>query len=233
MMGLFLLLVWHALAQPDPSTELLAPRLSDLLSHLARAEAHLETADALGVALGRVHNTMLQEDHLRCADPAAVSLAWRAEVLGGAWRDALQSARAEADRLTRMRDAATVAPLLDVARHEEMNAVNARLGAAVRAWRTAAGWQAKHVLSWYRRCPWEAPTAQPGLPAAIPRAEGESDRIAVIVLSGGGVLCPDQRRLGGVGAVVLDGEAACLSKTDACGCVPAEVLPGAILPELL
>ncbi|MFT4975305.1 MAG: hypothetical protein ACI8S6_001192 [Myxococcota bacterium] len=222
-----LLLVMHVSAQ-DPARLLLAPRLEDLLTDLRSAEARLEVAAALGAALGRVHNTMVKEDHLRCDDPVAPSMGWRAEALGEAWRDELQALRASSDRLNRMRDAATVAPLVEVSVAERLNGVDAQLSGAVRAWRAAAGWQSRYVAPWYRRCPWQEPTPQPGLPSATPHAAGETDRIAVLTLGEGGVLCPDRRPA--ARAVVLDGDTACIDQSDACTCSPAAVLPGAILP---
>ena len=222
---LLALLIAVALAEPSAEeAALLAPRLDDLTARLAAAEGHLAAAAAYGRALGRVHNTMAAAGHLRCSDELAPTLAWRAEVLGQAWRDALQSARADLARLERMRAAPTIAPLLDDALREQVNAVSADLSAEVVAWQSAAGWQSRHVLPWYTRCPWTAPAPRPGLPSAMPEAEG----LVAIITVGEGTVCPGATPAGG--AAALPSAAVCVVPAGApCDCAPRAVLPAAVV----
>ena len=157
----------------SPAAELLAPQRADLLAHLTAAEDHLRDAEALGAALGRIHNHLAQADRLRCEAPDAPSLAWRTELLGQAWRDALQSARAESTRIARMQAAPTVAPLLGAGELARIEQLQARLASGVLAWQAASGWQHVYVQPWARRCPWTTPEARPGLTSSAPATAQE------------------------------------------------------------
>jgi hypothetical protein len=187
-----------------------------------RAEAlasALADAEAVGRAVARVQNAwagvVLEESQRRrCADdPALADRAARARALGADWGARLNAAREGIDAWAPGRSADEVAPL--------RRALDAQRG----AWAAAAAAQARLVEPWAEGC---APSVLPG-PGFPPSEHGRpidpAEPVAIIGLSG--LLCPGLVPL--TGAVVVVRGPACAAPTEACGCTPGPLLPGAAL----
>jgi hypothetical protein len=204
----------------------LAPDPASYATHRARLEEHLLRAEATSEALIRVHNRLAERQARGgagpCADPEGQGLVARARAFGRALRDAVQAARVQTDRVRRMAEARTLAPLLSAEDHKRLDALVARNVVLVHAYAELSAWHAAHVPSG-SRCSAELVPA-PGLTAASPQREAAA--VAVVAV-GGGRICPEGLPADGR-VVVLPQPRACYSDA-ACSCTPAEVLPGAVL----
>ena len=187
-----------------------------------RAEAlaaALAEAEAVGRALARVQNAwagvVLEEGQRRaCADdPALADRAARARALGADWGARLNALAKGLDAWSPGRPADEVAPL--------RRGLDAQRG----AWAAAAAAQARLIEPWATGC---APgvLAGPGFPPPeLGRRVDPTEPVAIIGLSG--LLCPGLVPL--TGAVLVVTGPACAAPTEACGCVPSPLLPGAAL----
>lgn len=215
-----------------PLSALIAPGPTELDEAVAEMHARVDRMDAVGDALARVQNAWGERMATGtptdpCTDPAAASLAARSRVLGDAWRDGVQSSRAQLDRLERLWAAPTVVPLLDDADHDTADAFRATVDRHVRSWSEAAAWQSRIVEPAVRKCPDLALVPVEGLPyAGAPARRDDPVRVAVIAV-GGGLICP--AALPADGRVVVTGGTACWDAGDACSCALEPVLPAAVL----
>ena len=174
----------------------LAPDAAYFVETLEAAERSILEADALRTAVARTHNRWAQRSaalgSLPCTDAEAASLAARSQRLGQGYRDAVQSARADAARLTRALASPTLAPLATATDRRRADRVLERSRAHARDYGELSAWQAKYLENFRRKC---APPllAAPGLPSSSVRAMNEAEeRIAVIGI-GGGRVCPLDR----------------------------------------
>ena len=209
---------------------LVAPVPIELARATHELDDRLARASAVALAMGRLHATWgealaagVAPD--ACKDPSFGSLAARSRAFGAAYRDAVQDARAAADRLAYLHEAATVAPLLDEADRSAFAHARAATEHHVAVYLEMSAWQTRFV----------EPAAR-GCVLSIERADGvawsgavaTTDlRAAAVFGVGGGFVCP--------GAVPADGRvavvqgSACVAVDASCGCVPVAVLPGAVL----
>lgn len=216
MIGWLLLAV---LARADDAG-LLAPGIGELEVHLVRAETLEAEAAAAASALARVQVAWVQEGCARgregCPAERRADLAGRARIFGVAWRDLLQSTRAERDRVSRLAAEPTVYPLMQPEHVRRVDALGVRVDAGVRSWLTA--------VAWHRRFMDVAgePALGPGFPAM-----GPPPARAAVIVAEGGRLCPDP----GVerGPIVIVAPATACWSAGPCDCEPAPVWPGAVL----
>lgn len=133
------------LAPPPPAwgqAELLAPGPATLDAAVVRLVSWLERAEALARQVAALQNGMASAARSG-ADPCADDRRAQIAALGVAWRDAAQAARAEADRVRRIRGSPGVAPLLG---GESLATLEDRLGRVDRQSRLyaeARAWQAR------------------------------------------------------------------------------------------
>lgn len=211
--------------QPDPAAHTLAPGPVEWDVALREAEARLDRAEALAVAAQRLQNAwaaLLRQAPNPCADPSHAPVGARLVPFAEAWRDAVQRARVQVDRVDRLRDQVTVAPLLDDLAADRVTGIRRRVDRQVAAWGEARAWHVRHAGR-VEAC--GAPVAAPGLPDPRPWRAPDDAAVAVLAMPGG-TLCPDD--LAATGQVTLVGQRACWS-AGPCACAPAPVAPGAVL----
>jgi hypothetical protein len=212
--------------------ELLAPGPTELALHLQRTESRATEATAISHALTSLHNawgarlaTVGAGDV--CADVQALADVARTRAFGAAFRDAAQSARAEARRLRLVAASPTVAGLLGSDKRTAVDAALQNVDQLGAAYLEAAAWQTRFVEGTVARCA-GAPrlSERPGAPDPV-LSRGASERRRAVIGIGGGTLCPD--------GVPADGRVAVLVSTSACygvldcSCDPAPIEPGAVI----
>lgn len=225
------MIAWIALAAAAPAD--LAPGAPELLAAQARLTELLATTRAVSGAAGRLQVAWTGYPTPKptadpCGDAARIELGWRVERFGAAWREAAQAARAQADRVERTRNAPTVAPLVDARWAAQLDALLAEEARQARAFQEASAWQVAYVRPWLGACPVPPLAPAAGIPMIeVPVRTEPAPAVAVLAM-GDGWICPVGAR--GDDAVVLvpDGKA-CWSATQACGCTPEPVAPGAVL----
>lgn len=211
------------------SPRALAPDYAYFATTLAEAEGAVREVVALGSALARTHNAWAERQTKTappCDDLDAASLAARAPVLGAAYRDAIQTARARASRLTRLVVSPVLTPLLGARDRDRADRVVRATRDHARGYLEASAWQSTHVAAWSVRCkPELRPVA--GIVSRAPRTTAESDPATAVIGLGGGRVCPGGHPADGR-AVVVAGASACYGPTR-CDCTPVPVAPGAVL----
>lgn len=166
-----------------------------------------------------------------CEDLDHVSLGWRIERFGAAWREAAQATRAAAARVQRVRAAPMVAPLLDGGWAGRLDGVLGEADRRVGAWREASEWQARYVRPLIQACPVPELEAAPGVVSDTLLAEGDEAPLVAVLARGDGHVCPGGARADDA-VVLLAGDRACWSATLPCNCAPEPVAPGAVLAGL-
>jgi hypothetical protein len=210
---------------------MLAPGPRELALGEAELHARLQRADAISAALARLQNRIGEayasgQAFRPCTVPGDASLVARTRVFGAAARDAVQSARAELDRMDVVWDAPTVVPLLDDADLSRASADRAHVVRLERAYLEAAAWQEQHVE---RRVDCHVEVVPvPGLSYDGPVASDDPVLPVPIYAFGGGTVCPVGEPADG--RVVLTDGRACIAEV-ACECSPVRVLPGAVLGQ--
>lgn len=202
----------------------LVPDLDLYAAHKRALESKLADAEAIGTALSRVHNHLgerLRAGKEHCQDAQGQSLLARSRVLGPALRDAVQSARAEEERVRALQEMPTVAPLIDERERASIRRLGEAIRAAQRKFLVASEWQRRFVES--RAACRPALVSAPGLPEP---ANGSPRAPIAIMGVGGGKVCPSGARADGV--IVLERPVACYGGED-CACTPSPILPGAVL----
>lgn len=239
-----LLLCGAAFAGPDgiaPSD--LAPGLIQARDAISRLERLTEEAEAIGVALFRLHN---QFGEKRATAPAQtgcrtawlVDLGFRTREFGRAFRDSVQGARMQAGRVEDLTVQQTVQPLLDPETTHKVATLLTRVDDLVRRYPESAAWQDKYVEPLMKGCASILmPAAGIGDPVAAVTAPGEAPALpgarkgpmVAVLAFGGGFLCPGAVPAAGV--MLVAGEI-CYSATENCDCVAATVSPATVLgPE--
>lgn len=207
----------------DPS--LLAPGPQELAAQVKRLREHLAEADAVGGAEARIHNLLAAGpaqagSSALCSTPENRSLLTRSRVFGKAYRDAVQTTRADAARLRRMLEEPTLQPILRPEQREQADELLGQVDAHVRRYREQAAWQARYLEPAARSCAAEL-SAAPGISTGA-----DAGPVAVVGV-GGGRICPAGAAADGR-VVVLQAPKACWS-SGSCTCTPASVLPGAVI----
>jgi len=207
----------------------LAPGVPELLAAEARLDALLDTAQATGRATSRLQTawTRLPTPATPCADAERVALGWRIERFGSAWREASQAARAQADRVRRIRVAPTVAPLVDARWSARLDRQLGEAEASALGLLEASAWEASYVRPTLGACPAAPLTNTPGVPMLEVPVRGEPEAYVAVLALGDGWVCPGAARA--EEAVVLVPGRACWSASPTCGCTPEKVDPGAVL----
>lgn len=229
---------WTAIALAvDPGAELvpveawIAPGPFELSATLVELERRVHRAEVVGEAAERLQNqwglARATGQATPCeAGPAASALAARILVFGPAWRDDVQAARAEAERLAYLVVAPTVVPLLDPDTRSRVDRAVERTEHEVSSYSAFAAWHQRYFLPSARGCELRIGPAA-GIPNGAPAAPEELGSAVAIVAIGGGVVCPVGLPADGRVAV-LPGPVACMGGDD-CACDPLPVDPGAVL----
>ncbi len=206
----------------------IAPGPQELQSETAEMNARLERAEVIQVALGRVHRAWGEAATLApvrpCEDPLASSWVARSRALGAAYRDSVQSSRAQLGRLEYLWASETVQPLLDADERAAADHFRGEVARHVRAWSEAAAWQALEIEPSARKCQHELVPTE-GLPYTGALSASVSRGVGILGV-GGGKLCPMD--VPADGFVVAPDGVACWG-ADTCLCTPIEVLPAAVL----
>ncbi len=214
-------------AAPLVPPRALAPDHAYFTQALAESEGAVRAVVALGGALARVHNGWAERQARgvpACDDREAVALAARAPVLGAAYRDAVQTVRVRASRLTRLVVSPVLTPLLGARERDRVDAVLRASRDHARAYLEASAWQSAHLHGWATRCkPELAPVG--GLVSRATRSD--PDAATAVIGVGGGRVCPVDLPADGRAVVVLGG-AACYAPAQ-CDCTPVQVLPAAVI----
>jgi hypothetical protein len=221
-----------SLISAEPS--LLAPGPDDFARVLERTRTLADEAEAIGLALARLHNRYAELNasgkvKQPCQNAEARSILARARVLGAAHRDAVQAARAQRGRLDRVVSAPTVVPALDAIALRAADEIRARITAQERRWYELRAWHHQLLEPALKPCSAKvALEVTQGLSPPVPCGKGDvcPDAVAIIG-TGGGKICPGGQRADGSTVVVKQG-LACYGVRD-CACVPVPVLPAAVL----
>jgi hypothetical protein len=219
-LGLVLATFTSAHAGFTPS-DLLAPGPKELDDALTELEARLDRADAAATALIRTHNALGEalataQGTLAC-DAPAIGYVARTEPLGSGYRDRVQAARAQGERVATIAAAPTVQSLAKGPVKARTSAATTRLAAHERGYAEIDAWQKRFVLPIAKRChPQLAPSSGLGEPA--------SDWVAFVALAPGRI-CPSNESADGF---ALARGPVCLS-IGTCACAPSPVAPGAVL----
>ena len=107
------------------SPALLAPGPQELAEATSVLRRHLVEADAIARAEARIHNGLagsLALGQPLCGDDVSRSLLARSQAFGQAYRDAVQTARADAGRLRRLLAEPTLEPILRPERRAQIEA---------------------------------------------------------------------------------------------------------------
>jgi hypothetical protein len=209
----------------------LAPGPHELDAAVAGMDARVARMEAIETALGRVQGAWAEklaagEKPDPCSDPAAASLVARSRALGRAYRDAVQSSRAQLTRLEYLWSAPTVSPLLDdddLSRGEDLRRI---VTEHTLVWLEAAAWQERFVDPTARRCDPDLAVAAGIAYAGAPAITQGPVPVAILAL-GGATVCPGAEPADGRVVVVPSGKA-CLGSSD-CTCEPVDVLPAEVL----
>ncbi len=223
MLPVYLILMAQS---PDPVAAWLAPSPLDFERILDETSALCERAEAIDAAVARVQNAAAQSWSITSSKtPDALAVE---PILLRDHRDAVQSLRASSERLERISEAPTVAPVVIGARGERVKQLLERTRLLVRRYAEMLAWHERYVRPALARLE-GSPALSPRAGWPLPRVRASDDplpRTAVIGI-GGGLVCPDGLRADG-STVLLKGEIACYGESD-CSCVPVPVAPGAVL----
>ena len=211
-------------ASADPVDDL-APGPRELAAAEDELAARLVAAEAIGRAVARLQGAWASQPGRgnACQDPFRGPLSVRLRHFAGAWHDAVQRVRVQAERAARMAQAPTVVPVLDADRTRSLQALADRAEEQEAAWMELVAWTAKALP---RACDLPlVPTD--GLPDPIVRAQSEIGGAIAITATGGGWLCP--AAIPAEGQVAVIAGAACWSEQPHCSCDPVPVHPAAVL----
>jgi hypothetical protein len=218
-------------AQPAIDPAVFAPGLDQIRSNLTATQSLMNRCDAIGVAVTRIQNRFAEKHATSAQPPSCIdleirSLAARSHPFGVAYRDAVQSARAQAVRLERLLRSPTVLPLLGKQDLQAAERMLKQVRDHARKYDEISSWHTMYVEPYLRRC---GPTLEPsaGVPSSALVAEGERTDRAAIIAMGGGKVCPSGQPADGR-VVIVEAQLACYSE-HACECTPERVLPGAVI----
>lgn len=212
MLTLLTLLVAAFAAEPVrslPEWRVESRRISEQLADVARLEQATTGLHNLAVESRRTGK-------LGCPDPSAralvLALRWQAEVRDVEARLAILRAQAEGP---------LIAPLLDAEAQQGVQALNEEVALRRRRLDEAAAWARLHL---------PACAGPVGTGAGIPGGPSDDSDIVAIVAVGPGVLCPTGEALSeGPSAHLVSATGACVALTEACGCAPGPLAPGAAI----
>ncbi|HYC55773.1 MAG TPA: hypothetical protein VEL28_12640 [Candidatus Binatia bacterium] len=224
----------------DPS--ILAPGLAQTTEAIEKLEKLTDEAAAIATAIFRVQNEFgekrlsLLGASPTCEMPWVNDLGERARELGRAFRDAVQSARVQAQRVESLTVQPTVRPLLDAETNHRVLELLGRVDELSRSYPESASWHERYIEPAVRGCPLAlVPTygIPPAAAVAVDGTDGASPRkkeaLVAILAFGGGFLCPGAVPAAGV--MLVRGKV-CYSDSEACSCEPVEVDPATVLgPE--
>jgi hypothetical protein len=142
--------LWLSLVVWASDDDLLAPRVDAVDSHIGRTTRLLDEADVHQEALGKAQSLFVLEGCVsgRCPTERAILLIVQTERAGHASRDLLQSARMALQRAHRAASSPMVRPLVSAERLDELDALDARVERAVRAWSIRASWYSAVMDGW-------------------------------------------------------------------------------------
>jgi hypothetical protein len=208
----------------------LAPGAGELEAARKRYDEVYAVAEATGVAVAQLQTTWAlgAVPKSPCGDLDRLSLGWRLERFGAAWREAVQALRTRSEELRVLRAAPTVSPLLLGAAGVQLDEKLARADALVGRFLQTSAWQVAYVRPTLAACPITGEGLSPGVANLPLAARGEGEGLVAVVGRGDGFVCPGPIR-GDDAVVLVAGGSACWAPDATCGCEPAPVFPGAVL----
>ncbi len=226
-MTLFGLLCAPLLAAPPAD---LAPAAGELDASLARFEEVYAAADATGTAVAQLQVAWTQRvvPKTPCGDLDRLSLGWRLERFGAAWREGVQALRARSAELRMLQAAPTISPLLTGAAGERLDARLGRADAQVARFLQSSAWEEAYVRPALAACPLTGEGLSAGEANLPLLAAGEGGGLVALVGRGDGYVCPGAIRADDAVVLVREGSA-CWAPDSTCACTPAAVFPGAVL----
>ena len=211
---------------------MLAPGPQELDAASSELDARVVAAQSLARAVARAQ-TGFAEATLRasptspCDDLELVGAVARSRTFGIAWRDAVQSARAQRDRVVAIAAAPTVEALLDPADRAVLRDRVAEVDRLARAVTEAEAWQARVADPVVARCDVRLVVG----PGAFDRVPDAARGPVAVVAIGDGRVCTERGEAGrpadGQPMLVADGKA-CWAPVG-CACDPIPVGVGAVL----
>lgn len=208
----------------------LAPGAGELATARSRFADLRVAADATGLAVAQLQVAWTEHPvpKAACDDLDRLSLGWRMERFGAAWREAVQALRASTAELRALRLAPTISPLLTGPAAEALVAELAAADAEVAQFLQASAWQVAYVRPALSACPITGEGLSPGMNHLPLAARGEGAARVAVIGRGDGYVCPDAVRADDA-VVLVKGGAACWSADASCACTPEPVFPGAVL----
>lgn len=240
-------------------SSILAPGLVQAGEAVDRLERLIDEAEAIGVALFRIHNEFGEQRAAMaaaaaapppkaekgspppprpsaepdCTTPWLLDLGARSREFGRAFRDAVQSVRVQGRRVESVTVEPTVQPLLDPETSHRISSLLARVDDLVRRYPEAASWQQRYIEPLLKGCQ-PALVPAPGLADVVPPALEDSP-----------VTSPASKSrliavlaFGGgflcpgtvpAAGVMLVSGEICYSASESCDCEPAAVSPATVL----
>ncbi len=208
----------------------LAPGAGELEAARTRFDEVLAAADATGLAVAQLQVAWTERPVPKavCDDLDRLSLGWRLERFGAAWREAVQALRVRGAELRGLSLAPTVSPLLTGAAGERLAAQLAAAEAVATWFLQASAWQAAFVRPTLAACPITGEGLSAGISHLPLAAKGETPARVAVIGRGDGFVCPDAVRADDA-VVLVAGGAACWAPDASCACTPEPVFPGAVL----
>lgn len=217
----------------------LAPGAPELSEGEARLRSLVVTSEAVGAATGRLRVAWtglvpvgLTPGKEPCADAARLDVGWKIERFGAAWREAAQAARAQARRVRRIRNAPTVAPLVDARWAATLDGLFAAADRQERALLEASAWQVLYVRPLLGACPVPEPLTGAGIPMERVAVRGEPPAPVAVLGLGDGFVCGGDWKTAvraDDGIALVAGNVGCWAGTASCSCTPEPIYPGATL----
>ncbi len=208
----------------------LAPGAQELAASEARFAELSATAEATATAVLSLQTAWAEGKPPKtpCDDHERLSLGWRLERFGAAWREATQALRAQTVRIRALAAEPTVAPLVTGDARARLDARLSRADAIVAAFLQASAWEVSFIRPVLAACPLTGEGLDAGRANQPLAARGEGNGLVAVLARGDGVVCPGAIRADDA-VVLVEGGRACWAPDDTCACDPAPVYPAAVL----
>ncbi len=216
------------LVAPSPGD--LAPGAQELAASEARFEELSAAAEATATAVLSLQTAWAEGTPPKapCDDHERLSLGWRLERFGAAWREATQALRAQTARLRTLAAEPTVSPLIIGEARTRLDTRLTRADAVADAFLQASAWEVSFIRPVLAACPLAGEGLDAGRANQPIAARGEGAGLVAVLARGDGVVCPGALRADDA-VVLVSGGRACWAPDDTCACEPDPVYPAAVL----
>ncbi|MSQ02236.1 MAG: hypothetical protein EXR71_10165 [Myxococcales bacterium] len=212
-----------------PSPADLAPGAEELAAAEARFDDLSAAAEATATAVLSLQSAWAEGKPPKApCDHERLSLGWRLERFGAAWREATQALRAQTTRLRALASEPTVSPLIAGDARARLDTRLSRADAGVATFLQASAWQVALIRPVLAACPLAGEGLDAGRANQPLAARDEGNGLVAVLARGDGVVCPSAVRADDA-VVLVEGGLACWAPDDTCACEPAPVHPAAVL----